>query len=88
MQHIIHVMFKGVQGKLQNRLKLKMCIYENMIVIGVMIFCDFFRWYIKVAIKLYFRFMGGAGEACSHVTEGISTGLQVFDNYETIRENR
>ena len=31
-------------------------------------------------------FLGGAGEACSHLTEGFATGLQLFDDLNNIRE--
>lgn len=32
------------------------------------------------------RFIGGAGESCSHITEGFSTALQVFDDFAALRE--
>ncbi|CAG2165639.1 unnamed protein product [Oppiella nova] len=33
------------------------------------------------------QFIGGAGESCSHITEGFSTALQVFDDFTALREN-
>jgi mediator of RNA polymerase II transcription subunit 25 len=32
------------------------------------------------------QFIGGAGESCSHITEGFSTALQVFDDFASLRE--
>jgi len=32
------------------------------------------------------RFVGGRGEACSHMAEGLSTALQLFDDLDELRE--
>lgn len=32
------------------------------------------------------RFMGGGGESCSLIAEGLSTALQLFDDFKKIRE--
>ncbi|KAK8767991.1 hypothetical protein V5799_005228, partial [Amblyomma americanum] len=32
-------------------------------------------------------FVGGAGEACSHIAEGLGTALQVFDDFQALRES-
>ena len=31
-------------------------------------------------------FVGGHGEACSHMAEGLSTALQLFDDLDELRE--
>ncbi|KAH7969474.1 hypothetical protein HPB52_018412 [Rhipicephalus sanguineus] len=31
-------------------------------------------------------FVGGAGESCSHIAEGLGTALQVFDDFQGLRE--
>ncbi|KAG8178436.1 hypothetical protein JTE90_016108 [Oedothorax gibbosus] len=41
----------------------------------------FLTWMDKV------KFIGGAGESHSHVAEGLSTALQVFDDFQTFRES-
>ncbi|CAL1263811.1 unnamed protein product [Larinioides sclopetarius] len=33
------------------------------------------------------KFIGGGGEAYSHIAEGLTTALQVFDDFQTFREN-
>ncbi|XP_064480426.1 mediator of RNA polymerase II transcription subunit 25-like isoform X12 [Ornithodoros turicata] len=37
-------------------------------------------WFDRVS------FIGGAAESCSHIVEGLSTALQVFDDFQTLRE--
>lgn len=32
------------------------------------------------------RFMGGGGETCSLIAEGLSTALQLFDDFKKMRE--
>lgn len=32
------------------------------------------------------RFMGGGGESCSLIAEGLSTALQLFDDFKKMRE--
>lgn len=32
------------------------------------------------------RFMGGGGESCSLIAEGLSTALQLFDDFRKMRE--
>ena len=46
--------------------------------------------YRKFAAWFFFlsRFLGGAGEACSHMAEGLATALQLFDDLSSIREPR
>jgi hypothetical protein len=34
-----------------------------------------------------YRFIGGGGETCSHVAEGLSTALHVFDDLSQLRKN-
>ncbi|XP_015915623.1 mediator of RNA polymerase II transcription subunit 25 [Parasteatoda tepidariorum] len=41
----------------------------------------FLTWLEKI------KFIGGAGESHSHVAEGLSTALQVFDDFHTIRDS-
>lgn len=41
----------------------------------------FLSWLDKV------MFIGGAGEAHSHIAEGLSTALQVFDDFQALRES-
>ncbi|KAL1486569.1 hypothetical protein MTO96_031333, partial [Rhipicephalus appendiculatus] len=37
-------------------------------------------WFDRVS------FVGGAGESCSHIAEGLGTALQVFDDFQGLRE--
>ncbi|KAH8025262.1 hypothetical protein HPB51_005613 [Rhipicephalus microplus] len=37
-------------------------------------------WFDRVS------FVGGAGESCSHIAEGLGTALQVFDDFQALRE--
>lgn len=32
-----------------------------------------------------YRLIGGGGESCSHITEGLSTALHVFDDLQKVR---
>ena len=32
------------------------------------------------------RFVGGGGESCSLIAEGLSTALQLFDDFKKMRE--
>lgn len=40
----------------------------------------FISWLDKVS------FIGGGGESCSNIAEGLSTALQVFDDFKTLRD--
>ncbi|CAN8027499.1 unnamed protein product [Ixodes persulcatus] len=37
-------------------------------------------WFDRVS------FVGGGGESCSHIAEGLGTALQVFDDFQALRE--
>lgn len=44
------------------------------------------RWCLGAHSPASCRFMGGGGESCSLIAEGLSTALQLFDDFKKMRE--
>lgn len=43
-------------------------------------------WALGLTRSPSYRFMGGGGESCSLIAEGLSTALQLFDDFKKMRE--